>query len=378
MDIHWTPQKGNKKRAEAELARIRSTYEPPTELEELNSDMPFADYLLQWLDIVKVRVKIATYASYEGMVKSSIEPYFRKKGCTLRGLEPRHIQQFYTEKLKTVKPNSVIHYHAVIHQALKYALKTDLVSQNVALKVDRPKKNDFQPVFLDAAELQHLFEVIKGTKLELPVLVAAFYGLRRGEVCGLKWDAIDFERGTLTVKRTVTSIQLDGKTQMIEQESAKTKFSMRTLPLVGSFKEYFQKVKEAQTLNKKVCGNCYNYEYDGFVFVDEMGDLLKPDYLTTQFPAFIQRNGMKKMRFHDLRHSCASLLLANGVPLKQIQDWLGHSDFSTTANIYAHLDYSSKISSAQAMVSGMFLPDAEGFQSKWSEIEKSDDEAAAR
>ena len=91
-----------------------------------------------------------------------------------------------------------------------------------------------------------------------------------------------------------------------------------------------------------------------------------------------ERNGMKKMRLHDLRHSCASLLLANGVPLKQIQDWLGHSDFSTTANIYAHLDYSSKISSAQAMVSGMFLPDAEGFQSKWSEIEKSDDEAAAR
>ena len=209
-------------------------------------------------------------------------------------------------------------------------------------------------------------------------MVAAFYGLRRGEVCGLKWDAIDFERGTLTVKRTVTSIQLDGKTQMIEQESAKTKSSMRTLPLVGSFKEYFQKVKEAQALNKKVCGNCYNYKYDGFVFVDEMGDLLRPDYLTTQFPAFIQRHGMKKMRFHDLRHSCASLLLANGVPLKQIQDWLGHSDFSTTANIYAHLDYSSKISSAQAMVGGMFLPDAKGFQSKWSEIEKSGDKAAAK
>lgn len=136
---------------------------------------------------MKVRIKIATYASYESMVKSAIEPYFRKKGYTLRGLEARHIQQFYTEKLKTVKPNSVIHYHAVIHQALKYAMKTDLVPQNVAMKVDRPKKNDFQPVFLDAAELQKLFEIIKGTKLELPVLVAAFYGLRRGEVVGMKW-----------------------------------------------------------------------------------------------------------------------------------------------------------------------------------------------
>lgn len=362
------PEKGNKRKAEAELARIRSTYEPPKEVEDLNSDMPFADYLLQWLDIVRVRVKIATYCSYEGMVKSTIEPYFRKKGYTLRGLEARHIQQFYTEKLKTVKPNSVIHYHAVIYQALKYAMKTDLVTQNVAMKVDRPKKNDFQPVFLDAAELQKLFEIIKGTKLELPVLVAAFYGLRRGEVCGLKWDAIDFERGAITIKRTVTSVQLNGKTQIIEQESAKTKSSMRTLPLVGSFREYFLQVKEAQELNRKVCGNCYNYEYDGYVFVDEMGERMKPDYLTSQFPAFIQRHGMRKMRFHDLRHSCASLLLANGVPLKQIQEWLGHSDFSTTANIYAHLDYSSKLSSAQAMVGGMLLPDAGGFKSKWSEM----------
>lgn len=358
------PEKGNKRKAEAELARIRGEFEPPQEVGELSSDMPLADYLLQWLDIVKVRVKATTYSSYEAMVKSSIEPYFRSRGYTLRGLEARHIQQFYSEKLKTVKPNSVIHYHAVIHQAPKYAMKTDLVPQNVAMKVDRPKKNDFQPVFLGASELQHLFEVIKGTKLELPVLVAAFYGLRRGEVCGLKWDAIDFERGTLTIKRTVTSIQVDGKTKIIEQDSAKTKSSMRTLPLVGSFAEYFREVKAAQEVNKKVCGNCYNYEYDGYVLVDELGERMNPNYLTQQFPAYIQRHGMKKMRFHDLRHSCASLLLANGVPLKQIQDWLGHSDFSTTANIYAHLDYSSKLSSAQAMVDGMLLPDAQGFQSK--------------
>ena len=130
-------------------------------------------------------------------------------------------------------------------------MKTDLVAQNVAMKVDRPKKNDFQPVFLDASELQHLFEVIKGTKLELPVLVAAFYGLRRGEVLRLKWDAIDFKRGTISIKRTVTSINLDGKYQKIEKESVKTKSSLRTLPLVGSFKDYFMQVKEAQELNKK-------------------------------------------------------------------------------------------------------------------------------
>ena len=95
---------------------------------------------------------------------------------------------------------------------------------------------------------------------------------------------------------------MGGKTQIIEQESAKPKSSMRTLPLVGRFREYFAEVKAAQELNKQVCGNCYNYEYDGFVFVDELGERMRPDYLTSQFPAFIQRHGMKKMRFHDLRH----------------------------------------------------------------------------
>jgi len=318
------------------------------------------------MDVVKVRVKIATFCSYQYMVKSTIGPYFKNKGVSLRGLEARHIQQFYSEQLKTVKPNTVIHYHAVIYQALKYAFKTDLVPQNVAMKVDRPRKNSYQPTFLDADEMQQLFKVVKGTRLELPVIVAAFYGLRRGEVIGLKWDAIDFERGTLTIKRTVTSVQLDGKTQIIEQDSAKTKSSLRTLPLIGPFTEYFEEVKKAQEVNKRVCGNCYNHRYDGYVLVDELGECMKPDYLTGYFPEYIQKHGMRKMRFHDLRHSCASLLLSNGVPLKQIQEWLGHSDFSTTANIYAHLDYTSKISSAQAMERGMLLPGSNSFESKWN------------
>ena len=97
---------------------------------------------------------------------------------------------------------------------------------------------------------------------------------------------------------------------------------------------------------------------------------MRPEYLTSYFPQYIQKHGCKRMRFHDLRHSCASLLLANGVPLKQIQEWLGHSDFSTTANIYAHLDYTSKLSSAKAMVSGMALPETVDFGSKWETAAK--------
>ena len=276
---------------------------------------------------------------------------------------------FYSEMLRKVKPNTVIHYHAIIHSALKYAVKTDMLVQNVADKVDRPKKNSFQPVFLSAEEMQKMFEALRGTKLELPVLVAAFYGFRRGEVLGLKWDAIDFERKTISVIRTVTTITLDGKQTEIEQQSAKTKSSLRTLPLIGSFREYFLQVKETQELNKQVCGNCYNHEYDGFVFVDELGERMRANYLTSAFPKFLEDHGLRRMRFHDLRHSCASLLLANGVPLKHIQEWLGHSDFTTTANIYAHLDYKSKITSAQAMETGLALPEGGDFGSRWGSID---------
>ena len=362
------PEKGNKRKAEAELARLRAELEPPKEVGDLSSDMLFADYLREWLEIAKGRLAVATYSSYAAMIKKPVGPYFRQRNLTLRELEARHLQMFYSEMLRKVKPNTVIHYHAIIHSALKYAVKTDMLVQNVADKVDRPKKNSFQPVFLSAEEMQKMFEALRGTKLELPVLVAAFYGFRRGEVLGLKWDAIDFERGTISVIRTVTTITLDGKQTEIEQQSAKTKSSLRTLPLIGSFREYFLQVKEARELNKKVCGNCYNYDYDGYVFVNELEERMRPDYLTEYFPKYIAKHGVPKMRFHDLRHSCASLLLANGVPLKQIQEWLGHSDFSTTANIYAHLDYRSKISSAQAMEQGMLLPRSDDFGCRWEDV----------
>ena len=361
------PEKGNKRKAEAELARLRAEFEPPKEVGDLSSDMLFADYLLEWLEIAKGRLAVATYSSYAAMINKPVGPYFRQRNLTLRELEARHLQMFYSEMLRKVKPNTVIHYHAIIHSALKYAVKTDMLVQNVADKVDRPKKNSFQPVFLSAEEMQKMFEALRGTKLELPVLVAAFYGFRRGKVLGLKWDAIDFERGTISVIRTVTTITLDGKQTEIEQQSAKTKSSLRTLPLIGSFREYFLQVKEAQELNEQICGNCYNHEYDGFVFVDELGERMRANYLTSTFPKFLEDHGLRRMRFHDLRHSCASLLLANGVPLKHIQEWLGHSDFTTTANIYAHLDYKSKITSAQAMETGLALPEGGDFGSRWRE-----------
>ena len=365
------PAKGNKRRAEKLLLDTRKSFVPPVvskENEDISSDMLFADYMELWLEIIRSSVEKTTFSSYTQMVKGKIAPYFRNTGLTLDGIQAKHIQSFYLHELKTVSPGTVIHYYANIHKALKYAVKMDLIPFNPADKVERPKKQRYIADYYRQEELERLLEASKDHPYSLLIQMTAFYGLRRGEVVGLKWDAIDFEQGTISVKRTVTSTIIDGKYQEFEQQSAKTKSSLRTLPLIGSFREYFMQVKEAQELNKQVCGNCYNYEYDGFVFVDELGERMRVEYLTNAFPKFLESHGLRRMRFHDLRHSCASLLLANGVPLKHIQEWLGHSDFTTTANIYAHLDYKSKITSAQTMETGLALPESGDFSSRWGSI----------
>lgn len=349
------PVRGNKKKAEAFLMEERKKFQTA---EPVTGGVLFADYIEQWLEVAKPTIAVATYASYCSMVKRVIAPYFRERRITLQGLTPKDIQDFYLEKLKTVSASSVIHYHANIHRALKHAVKLDLIPTNPADKVDRPKKDRFIGSFYDAEEVNKLFEVSKGTKLEFPILFGAFYGLRRSEALGLKWDAIDFENDSITIRHTVTSVTLDGKVQLVAADTTKTKSSLRTLPLVPFVKERLLLLKKEQENNRRLCGRSYHKQFAGYVCINEMGDLIKPHYVTEQFPKLLDANGLRRIRFHDLRHSCASLMLANGVPMKQIQDWLGHSDFSTTANIYAHLDYSTKLSSADAMLSGL------GFQTE--------------
>lgn len=223
------------------------------------------------------------------------------------------------------------------------------------VKVERPKKDRYVGSFYDADEVNALFEAAKGTKLELPILFGAFYGLRRSEAIGLKWDAIDFDQNTITIRHTVTSCDLDSKRILVAADTTKTKSSMRTLPLVPFMRERLLALREEQKENRRLCGRSYIKDYVDYVCVNEIGDLIKPHYVTESFPKLLKANGLRPVRYHDLRHSCASLLLANGVPMKQIQEWLGHSDFSTTANIYAHLDYSSKLTSADAMLNGLGL-----------------------
>ena len=358
------PAKGNKKRAEQMLMEMRRNFKIPAAAKdgELSADMLFSDYMKAWLEITRSSVATTTYTSYSNTVMKKIVPYFQEKKITLGGLQARHIQSYYLHELKTISANTVIKAHANIHKALKYAVKMDLIPNNPADKVERPKKNRYIADYYRQDELEQLLEATKDHYLSLLIQMTVFYGLRRSEVLGLKWDAIDFQRNTITIRHIVSNAVADGKRILIREDRAKTKSSLRSLPLIADLREKLLERKAQQEENKKICGNCYNQEYDGYVFVDPMGKLYVPDEVSVHFRNLLKQKGLRRIRFHDLRHSCASLLLANGVPMKQIQEWLGHSDMGTTANIYSHLDFNSKISSANVMDGVLNLPETKAEQ----------------
>ena len=343
------PIKGNKKRAEAMLRTARR------EQQELLTNMPdvddllFADFMEQWLDVIKSKVKLTTYGGYQLNVQKAIAPYFRERGILLRKLTAGDVKGFYEEQQKRLKCSTVNRFHANISKALKYAVEEKMIPYSVMGNVQRPQPERYVGKFLRQSEAVELFEAVKDHKLELGVILGAFYGLRRAEIVGLRWESIDFEANSITIEHTVTYAYVDGKTITVADDTTKSKASFRSLPLVPGFRAKLLAVKEEQERNRKLCGKSYNKAESKYIYTDALGNRIKPAYLSSTFPDFMEKNGFRRIRFHDLRHSSASLLLANGVPLKQIQEWLGHSDFSITANTYAHLEFSSKLESAQAM-----------------------------
>lgn len=318
------------------------------------SGMLFADYLEKYLPIVKKRgIEETTYSSYAGNVKNPIGPHFRNKNITLGKLTSKDIQDFYDIQLERVTANTVIHYHAIIRLALCYARKMGYIKENPIEEVEKPEKNRFVGSFYQSSELNKIIELTRDTKLEFAVIFGGFYGLRRSEIVGLRWSAIDFENNVFYVNHTVTTPQVDGKKKIIAKDRAKTKSSIRALPLDESVKARLIEHKRKQEMYHKKFKRSYSKEWLDYIMVDELGGLILPDYITSAFSNLLKANGLRHIRFHDLRHTCASLLLnkgkQNGVTLKDIQVWLGHSDFSTTANIYSHLDANSKISSLDTL-----------------------------
>ena len=306
--------KGNKKRAEKMLSEARAAKEAELEaraIERSTGKAPvgtilFTAFLLDWLEMTKKNVEETTYGAYAMGIKNKIIPYFEEHhpGLALCEVTPKHIQDYYTYELtvRGVSANTVIHRHANIRKALQHAFKLGLIDSNPADRIERPKKEKFVGSFYEEDELNHLFEVVRGDPIELGVILGAFYGLRRSEAVGLKWDAIDFKKKTITIRHTVTQATIDGKSKIIQKDRTKTKASYRSLPLVPPFEELLHRLKAEQELNRKLCGKSYCRKFADYIYVNEIGELVKPGYITQHFPLILQKNGMRKIRFHDLRH----------------------------------------------------------------------------
>lgn len=345
------PVKGNKRRALEFLENLKRTYETKESMENMDgSRLLMTDYMDEWLKIVKPLVERATYKSYDNMVSARIRPHFEKLNLLLTEVEPKHIKMLYDEILEQgYTTNTVIHYHAVLHQALAYAVKNDYILSNPADRVKRPKKNKHISSFYTKEEILTLLDIAKDDPIYIPIVLSAYYGFRRSETLGMRWSAIDFENKTITVNHKVTELTENGKTIVYAEAKLKTKSSYRTLPLIPVVEEKLLEHKAKLERNQKLFGNSYCKEYMDYVCVDEMGKLFRPNFVSDHFGWLLKKYGLKKLTFKELRHSCASMLVAEGIPMKSIQEWLGHSNFSTTADIYSHIDYHAKQQSAAAI-----------------------------
>ena len=346
--IEYEREQEELQRKEAELAELTKNTHP-------DALLPFTDYIEKWLNSARPSLATTTYQSYSNMIKARILPYFKPLDLKLQEVTPQHIEDFYQTILDdNCTTNTVIHYHSILRKAMQVAVKKDVILKNPVDKVQRPKKNIFRGSFYTEDEMMTLFDAVSDDPLELCVKIAAYYGLRRSEVLGLRWDAIDMERKTISISHKVIEAEVDGKFIPVGEDVLKTKSSFRTLPLIPAVEKLLLEEKEKQEMFRRLFKKSYCRDYLDYICVDQTGKLLRPNYVTEHFAWLIQKYDLKKIRFHDLRHTCASLLLSNGISMKQIQIWLGHSTFATTADIYAHLDFTAQEESANAM-SGMFI-----------------------
>lgn len=314
-------------------------------------DMLFCDYVVEWLENQKNKLTANTYVGYEQKIKGKFYKYFKEQKTKLIDLRARDLQEFIDYLFNLgLKGNTVSHYLTNINVALDLAVTKEIIPTNPLNKIPPVKKEDFIPEFYTDYEVLAFIEAIKDDKLRLPLTLAAVYGLRREEVLGITWNAIDFNHKAIVISKTVGRAKYLGKTQFLFKDIPKNKSSYRTLPLFDFIADLLLEYKEKYKNDKKFFGNTYCNDYKDYICLNENGELMKPDTISRNFSRILEKNNFKKIRLHDLRHSCATLLLRNGVPMSEIQKWLGHSSIRTTER-YAHLNQNDKQIPAQMIYS---------------------------
>ncbi|MDW2797219.1 phage integrase SAM-like domain-containing protein [Clostridium boliviensis] len=259
------------------------------------ADVLFTNYLQKWLTQSRPTIAKTTFKGYQTMLDGRISRYFTELNITLGEVTPQHIQDFHQSIFdEGYTPNTVIHYHAVLRRALQNAVKKGIISSNPADRVDRPKKNVYHAQFYSAGEMMALFDAISDDPLEICVKLAAYYGLRRSEVLGLKWDAINLEQKTISIKHKVIEDTVDGKSIAVGEDVLKTKSSFRTLPLLPSVEKLLLAEKEKQEMYRKRFKRSYCCDYLDYICLDQTGKLMRPNYVTDHFSGCLKKPTSKK------------------------------------------------------------------------------------
>ncbi len=352
---------------EVERERIKSLIEWETKIfqaEADKSDVLFSSFIKEWLENTKETISKSTYYSYKQTI-NFISAWFDKRKISLKNLKPYHIQQFYNEKLSIVSANTIHHYHANIHKALRYAVKMELIEKNPSDKVELPKKNKHIANFYNEEELKTLLKNCIGSEIEIIVLIASWFGLRRGEIIGLRWSAIDFDNKVLSVVGTVKDKGISGSkiANMYYEPTAKNSSSIRSFPMSDWITEYLKNLKQEQKSRQNKSG--YNHTWDDFVCVRKNGDLIPLEYVTRAFPKLCEKCNLKRITLHELRHTNISLLLDKGANMKELQEWAGHSSYNTTANIYSHIQTKTKERMTSLLTSTLENPLENPLESNW-------------
>lgn len=303
-----------------------------------------APFLQTWLaEVVKPSVRPKTCITYSYIVKQHIEPALGMKA--LVKLSPQDIQRFLNDKLKSgLSARTVRHINDTLRCALNVALRWGLVSRNVATLVGPPRIQRKEIRSFTPDEARIFLKAIKGDRLEALFSVALSLGLRQGEALGLRWRDIDFEARTLRVNYAIQRIE--GKLQMVEP---KTEGSRRALPLTETILSALRNHRSRQLEERLLLGS--HWQETGLVFTSTIGTPLDHRNVVRKFHALLEKAKLPRFRFHDLRHSCASLLIAQGVPARTVMEILGHSQISLTMNTYAHVMPAMKLEAIDLMES---------------------------
>ena len=266
-------------------------------------------------------------------MSGKIAKYFDEK-ITLADCKPRLIHGFYDyQREDGDSEQTILHYHNLLHTAFEYAIRQEILEYNPMDRVERPQPKKFVGDFYSVDEVKTLLEHAKEDVIYIPIVLAVYCGLRRSEALGLSWSNIDFENDKIFIGQKVLEVVRNGKMEQVVSDEMKTESSRRSFKMIPEVKEILLAHKERQELYRKQFRRAYCKKYLDMVCVNPLGELIKPSYITSHFPKLLKQYGMRDIRFHDLRHTCASLLVSLDVNMKVIQKYLGHSNMSTTVDI---------------------------------------------